>query len=124
MLKGVVHMVEEQKAIEHVVRSLGLSGRALSSRQLILAVELAYRDRTLLQYVTKGLYIEVAAKCGHSNWKSVERNLRIARDRAWERADRGLLNQLAGYELKGKPTTGEFIDMLCHRLDKELRFLY
>ena len=117
-------MVEEQKAIEHVVRSLGLSGRTLSSRQLIMAVELAYFDRTLLQYVTKGLYIEVAAKSGHSNWKSVERNLRIARDRVWERADRSLLDQMAGYQLKKKPSTGELIDMLCCSLDKELRFLY
>ena len=106
---------ENMKRIEQVVRSLGLSGRALSSRQLMLAVELAHEDKSLLEFVTKGLYLEVAARFDRStNWRAVERNLRTARDQAWEKADRNRLNRIAGYVMKTKPSTGEFIDMLCY----------
>lgn len=113
-------MEEDLKKIERLVRSLGLSGRALSSRQLILAVGLAHRDKSLLEYITKGLYIEIARRHGRAaGWKAVERNLRTARDQVWDRGDRDRLCEIAGYPLKAKPTAGELVDMLCYYLETE-----
>lgn len=120
MEKAAMQMEEDLKKIERVVHSLGLSGRARSSRQLILAVELAHRDKTLLENITKGLYIEVARLYGRAaGWKAVERNLRTARDQVWDRGDRARLCEIAGYPLKTRPTAGELVDMLCYYLETE-----
>ena len=106
-----------QRAIESVVRSMGLVGNSLAVRQLVCAVELAHEDRTLLYSVTKGLYPAVAAHFEGANGLSVERNLRSARDNQWARGDQERLREMAGFSIRLKPSTGEFVDMICYYME-------
>lgn len=110
---------ENQRAIEKVVRSMGLVGRSLAIRQLVCAVELAHEDRTLLYNVTKGLYPAVAERFEGASGLSVERNLRSARDHQWAKGDQDRLREMAGYSIRIKPSTGEFIDMICYYMESQ-----
>ena len=115
-------MSSNYRAIESVVRSLGLFGVSISTQQLICAVELAHQDPELLLYVTKGLYPAVAKRFEFTNGSAVERNLRTARDLVWSRGDTARLNDMAGYELKRRPTTGEFVDIIRYYMETNLLF--
>lgn len=115
-------MESNRRAIEAVVRSLGLFGVSLSTQQLICAIDLVHGDPSLLQYITKGLYPQVAARFEHSSSSTVERNIRAARDQVWAKGDVDRLRKMAGFDLKTKPTTGEFIDIICYYMEVNLLF--
>lgn len=106
------------EVIEGVIRSLGFSGTYSGMNSLIIAVALVWQDPSMLHAVTKVLYPEVAKRCG-GNGKNVERNLRTASKACWDWGNRELLNKIAGFELKAKPTTGELIDYIVHYLRVE-----
>lgn len=95
-------------AIDELLHKMGYTGNYMGMESLITAVELVWRDRTLLHSVTKVLCPEVAKRCG-GTWKTVERNLRTAAKACWERGDRALLQEMAGMELRAMPSTGELI---------------
>ena len=60
-----------------------------------------------LQSVTKRLYPDIARdyKLG---WSSVERAIRTVLNNCWNRGNRELLDQMAGYHLNRRPTVSEF----------------
>lgn len=87
-------------AIDELLHKMGYTGNYMGMESLITAVELVWRDRTLLHSVTKVLYPEVAKRCG-GTWKTVERNLRTAAKACWERGDRALLQEMGWYGAAG-----------------------
>lgn len=97
--------------IERVVRQLGFTITYRGTPNLVDAVQLCYDEPRLLTAVTKEVYPQVA-RMSDSPWKNVERNLRTASDACWNRGNRAFLNEMAGYELKTKPTTGELINYI------------
>ena len=101
------------ETIEEVVRRLGVPGTCQGMRALIWGVDLVLGEPELLYAVTKELYPAVGEKC-RTGWKSVERNLRTAVSICWERGNRPLLDEMAGFPLQVRPTVGEFIDYIAH----------
>ena len=105
------------RKIEGVLHTLGLLGYSVSMRQMVYAVELAHEDLSLLTNVSKGLYQRVAEEMGNTNNTAVERNLRALRDRQWAKGDREWLREMAMYQMKMKPSTGEFIDIIRYYME-------
>ena len=92
------------------LKKLGITPNYIGFHQILSAVELAYHDIDALFSVTKTLYPAIAKEYG-TTWKAVERNIRSAVSIAWAR-NPALLQALAGYPLKSKPTAAQFIAIL------------
>ena len=67
--------------------------------------------------VTKQLYPAVA-QTYHTSWRAVERNIRLASDRAWQ-CNPALLAELAGHPLADTPTSSQLIAILAGWYEKE-----
>lgn len=104
------------KEIQHLVRSLGISGNYQGYRYLTYAIFLCLKDEDYLLGVSKLLYPEIARNF-QTTASSVERNLRTVINVCWERGNRDLLENISLYPLSGKPTTAEFLDIITSHLD-------
>lgn len=102
---------------ERVIRSLGAGARYLGFRYFVASVEL-YRQAPERVSLTKEIYPAVARQFKTSQY-NVERDLRTYCNAVWNHGDRARLNQLAGYRLVQKPTTGELIDIIAAYLDDQ-----
>ena len=105
-----MHRSEEYRAVEGVVRSLGLTCANLSIRQFLCGVVLIHYDDTLINGVTKRLYPKIAEHYPNANWKSVERNLRLARDAIVEQSDPKRLEEVMGFRLRRSLSVGDLLD--------------
>jgi len=92
--------------------SLGLSANYVGFGQLADGVAIAAQEPEALLMVTKWLYPEIAAR-HRTNWKAVERNIRLMLSLAWSRAPREL-ERMAGCPLTARPTPAQFIAILTH----------
>ena len=101
--------------IQDLIWQLGIPSTYRGSRYLREAITLALEDEDRLLSVAKELYPMVADKF-ETDKTCVERNLRTVVCNCWARGNRPLLNQLAGYDLLDRPTTGEFISILSSYL--------
>lgn len=97
--------------VVRVVRRLGFAFSYMGTSSLVDAVVLCVQDPEALTAVTKRVYPTIAKKKG-TKWRNVERNLRTAMDAFWERGNRELLNELAGYDLRVRPSVGEIINYI------------
>ena len=97
--------------LHRLIHSLGIHSTLLGYHFLVYAVQLTVQDNTYLLGVTKRLYPEIARHF-HTNVSSVDRNLRTALCILWDRGNRQLLQELAGYEIFYRPSNGELIDIL------------
>lgn len=79
-------------------------------RQMLTALEIVESNPEALTRVTKWLYPAVA-KRHQTNWKQVERNLRIAVKTAWG-TNRDFLQMLSPFPVKKRPTVFQFISIL------------
>ena len=76
------------------------------------AAQLCAEEPETLHFLTKWLYPQVAKRY-HTNWKSVERNIRTVVDVAWRRNPE-MMCCMAGCGLKEKPPSGQFLSMLAN----------
>ena len=83
---------------------------------------MAPQNPVLLLRVTKGLYPAVAAHFDQATPSTVERNLRLIRDHQWDKGDQERLREMAGFPIRVKPTTGEFVDLICYYMEAKGAF--
>ena len=93
------------------LRKIGLRATYVGFNYLVSAIEMVLSDDDYLQCLTTRLYPEIAQKYQISA-ASVERSLRTLLEVFWSRGNVPLLEELLGYPLPSKPSTGEFIDIL------------
>lgn len=93
---------------------MGVPNSYIGVKQTAYAVDLALKNPECLTLVTKRLYPAVADR-DHTTPTSVERNIRTIVKIIWEN-NPASLNTIAGYELKRKPTTSQFIAILVDYL--------
>ena len=93
---------------------LGISANYTGFFQTACAVELCRAEPERLLMVTKGVYPEVARRCGTSR-NAVERNIRTVCGIAWEN-NRHLLEQLAHRPFPQKPYNAQFLAILLYNL--------
>lgn len=92
--------------------------RTLSGfRYLTIAIVLVLQVPERLERITKEIYPEVARRC-RTKAPRVERCMRTAIDRCWERGNREALDQMAGYHLDKRPTNSELIDLAAMYITK------
>lgn len=96
----------------HILCRLGITGNYVGFGYTAYAVMLANEDPDRLQLITKWLYPDVAE---HFNTNTD--NVRKAIDKicsiAWER-NPDLLSEMAGFKLKKKPGTCQFLAILAY----------
>lgn len=98
--------------VEDVIHALGVPRTYIGFRHLNHAILVAMENEDNLLSVTKRIYPVVAEKF-QTNATCVERNLRTVIKVCWDRGNRQFLDQIAGYKIPQKPSTGEFISMLA-----------
>lgn len=99
----------------NLLRRLGVNNSYVGFRYTIHGVSCVIRNPELLVYISKGLYVEIAA-CYHTSVGCVERDIRTIVNTVWLHGDRKLLNQIFGYNLVKKPRNGAFIDALAQHV--------
>lgn len=98
-----------------IVQKLGIHSIYCGYFYVIYATELATKDDKYLLSITKWLYPEIAAHF-NTSYSKVERGIRTVVSICWQEGNRSYLNELAGYHLTRKPTSGEFIAILSEYL--------
>ncbi len=104
--------------ISSLLYNLGITANYTGYHYITYAVELACRDPSRLNLVTKKLYPTVATHFS-STPGSVERTIRRSVDLAWQNNPQ-LLEDLAGYHLERRPYASQFIAMLTAECKKWL----
>ena len=85
-----------------ILLQLGITPNYKGYHQMLTALEIVEANPEALTMVTKWLYPAVA-KRHQTNWKQVERNLRIAVRTAWG-TNRDFLQKLSPLPVKKRPT--------------------
>lgn len=108
------------RAVESVVRCMGLSCSNISMRQFIYGVELLHYEPDLIDAVTKRLYPRIAERFPNANGKSVERNLRTARAVILERADPERRAEVLGYRQIYSFSVADLMDTVVFYMDRRM----
>ena len=104
----------EQKAIQKLFFQLGITAKYVGYDYLSYAVLLALRQPERLSLVTKWLYPDVAKRfC--TNWKTVERGMRLAVEIAWS-MQKEELERIANCKLEQRPIIVQFIVIVINYL--------
>lgn len=107
---------EQQNSLEDKIsqqlRRLYIPGNLKGHRCLIVAISQVAEDPRRIDYITKELYPDIATMLGMTSSK-VERAIRTAIKRCWEKGGREELEKLAGFHLQRCPTNSDFIDLVA-----------
>lgn len=104
---------ELETQIADFLRQLGIWGKLTGHKYLVSAIAQTVNDPSRIQYITKGLYPDLAKLYG-STASRVERAMRTAINAWWRRGDRELLEASTGFKLQRRPTNSEFIELLAN----------
>lgn len=110
--------LDMEAQVTRMIHRIGVPAHIKGYQYLRSAILLVIKDQTMINFVTKALYPDVA-KQYHTTASRVERAIRHAIEVAWDRGDVEVLNSFFGYTVqnsRGKPTNSEFIAMLADRL--------
>ena len=102
-----------EREISNLLRRLGVNNSYVGFRYTIYGVSRTAQDPTLLAYISKGLYVDIAARF-QTSIGCVERNIRTLINTIWLHGDKKLLNEIFNFELSQKPRNGAFIDALAN----------
>ena len=100
------------------LRLLGINHSYKGYAYLILAVHLVIENPSILTYICKGLYIDIASQFDTTVF-CVERNIRTIKNHLWKCGDKAVLHKIFGdlYCCKA-PTNTAFIDALsCYVME-------
>lgn len=107
-----------EERISNVFLAVGIPAHISGYQFLREAVKLVYRDRSIINAITKKLYPGVALIFNTSASK-VERAIRHAIEVSWARGKIENINAIFGYTIYSKnekPTNGEFIALIADKL--------
>lgn len=111
--------------LTEILHEIGIPAHIMGYQYLRYAIKLAVEDMTVINFITKQLYPQVAVKF-NTTGSRVERAIRHAIECAWDRGDMEVLQKWFGYSVslaKGKPTNSEFIALVADkiRLEQEVK---
>ncbi len=130
----VVDYIEEEKQeddfdleskITEILRDIGVPAHIRGYAFMRESIMLSVHNADVLNYITKGLYPEIAIK-NNTTASRVERAIRHAIEVAWSRGSYDQKEKLFGYTIdanRGKPTNSEFIALIADKLRLEMRRL-
>lgn len=104
--------------IKQLILSLGIRSTYRGFHYLCYALSLCLQNEDYLLSVYTLLY-PATAEHFNANPDNVEHCLRTVIAYCWNKGNKRLLIELAGYELTEKPTNGEFLDILYQHLIRQ-----
>lgn len=104
-----------EREAANLFRRLGVNNSYVGFRYTAYGVARAALEPDLIVYISKGLYVEIAAHY-QTSVECVERNIQTVVRVVWEHGDRALLSEMFGRDLVNKPRNGAFIDALAQYL--------
>lgn len=114
-------MNKELAEAYNLLYRLGVTANYTGFFYTAYAAALCVEEPKRLLLVTKWLYPEVA-KQYHTQWKTVERNIRLVGDIIW-RENRPLLEHLACRPLEQKPRNAQLLAILAASLNGSVQGL-
>lgn len=100
-----------EKAVSSLLIKMGVSPKYSGFYYSIYAIKLAVEEMHRLEFVSKWIYYDVASRF-QTNYMCIERNIRTIVNVAWENNPE-LLEAIAGFKFKKKPTNTEFISVMA-----------
>lgn len=100
-----------EEVIEQILTELGMPCHLIGYNYIICAIKVAIEDPEILNKVVCVFYPTIAKEY-ETTGKRVERGIRHAIERTWDRADFDVVEKYFGNTIssvKGKPTNSEFI---------------
>lgn len=98
-----------EREANDLLRRLGANNSYVGFRYTIYGITRAIQNPDLLTHISKGLYVEIAARY-NTSVSCAERNIRTVINTIWLHGDRKLLEEVFGVSLEKKPRNGAFID--------------
>ena len=105
---------------ECLLKQAKFSKRYQGYRYLLRCIELAAEDDSRLCALTKQIYQPIAQKYKLS-CRCIERNIRIARDYAWQNGGKEFIEEISGGKFCTAPSVGELIEILAEHLAESPR---
>ena len=105
------------KEVYGIIRKLGITSKYKGYYFLAEAVNMVMAQKDGNIKITKDIYPYLARKY-ITTPSNIERDMRTVISACWKMNKPGL-DEIAGYELKFKPTNSEFIDMITYYLTEE-----
>lgn len=105
-----------EQRVAKILIELGLTCNLKGYDYIKTAIILCYKDPSLIQAITKRLYLDIAKKYKTTNAR-VERAIRHAITRMWDCGNIDMLEDCFGYTInkeKGRPTNSEFIAQIVN----------
>ncbi len=109
--------------ITSILKDVGVPAHIRGYSFMRESITLAVHNPDVLNYITKGLYPQVASK-NATTASRVERAIRHAIEVAWARGSYEQKEKLFGYTIdadRGKPTNSEFIALISDKLRLEMK---
>ena len=106
-----LHNSESMLEIYDLLYSIGATANHTGFFYTAYAVYLVRQNPERLLLVTRWLYPDVA-KHYKTNWKAVERNIRIVIQQVWEN-NSDVLSKTVGYPIAKRPQPAKFIGLLA-----------
>ena len=106
------------RCIDDALKMLGIRRTYKGYYYVADAVQLVMKDASMLLYISKTLYPEIA-KRHNTTINCVERNIRTVVATCWEGENKEVLELMAGTRLYRRPTSGEFIDIISSYLSAD-----
>lgn len=103
--------VNIEEVIDSILTEIGMPCHLIGYNYIVYAIKIAIENPDVLDSIVFGLYPTVAMKYDTAASR-VERGIRSAIERAWDRADFEVIEKYFGNSVsptKGKPTNSEFI---------------
>lgn len=113
-----VESVDMEQIVTNMIHDIGVPAHIKGYTFLRDAILMAIDNVDILNYITKGLYPDIAKK-RNTTPSRVERAIRHAIEVAWSRGNIDTLEYIFGYTInnsKGKPTNSEFIALITDRI--------
>ena len=93
--------------IEDILQMLGITKSYKGYRRILLILQLALKNESRLEAVTRELYMEAATQL-HCDWKALEHSLRTVIRRA-RMTNPDFMQEMAGYRMSYYPVNSEFL---------------
>jgi two-component system response regulator (stage 0 sporulation protein A) len=111
--------------IDDFLTEIGMPCQLIGYKYVVTAIKMVIDDVTYLDAITSRLYVQIAEQ--HDVTASrVERNMRHAVERTWDRMPFGTMDRLFGNvvdPVRGKPTNSEFIATCRKIITRRMRNL-
>lgn len=107
------------KSAEKLLREAKFSRRYQGYEYLVICVSRVVEEDSRLCALIKEVYQPVADMY-HVTYKSVERDIRTARDNAWDNGGKEVIERISGGKFYDPPSVGELIEILAEYLKKNM----